>query len=68
MAEIHVEPKKQTSNSSWIWIVLVLLVVAAVVYYLLTRDNTADDTTVEPGTPTSYIGTPVTGHSHTLYL
>lgn len=47
MAEIHVEPKKESSSSSWIWIVLVLLIAAAVVYYLVTR-NDGDDDVIEP--------------------
>ena len=50
MAEIHVEPKKQSSNSSWIWIVLALLIAAAVVYYLVTRNNETDNSTVPANT------------------
>lgn len=50
MAEIHVEPKKHSSNSSWIWIVLALLIAAAVVYYLVTRNNDTDNNTVPANT------------------
>ncbi|NTS40655.1 hypothetical protein HRG84_07025 [Flavisolibacter sp. BT320] len=50
MAEIHVEPKKQSSGSSWIWIVLALLVAAAVVYYLVTRNNETNDNAVPANT------------------
>jgi len=45
MAEIHVEPKKHTANSSWIWIVLVLIIAAAVVYYLVSRNKTTNNAT-----------------------
>ena len=47
MAEIHVEPKKQSSSANWIWIVLVLLIAAAVVYYFVTK-NDNDNNTVAP--------------------
>ncbi|MDQ3279121.1 MAG: hypothetical protein M3Q06_12400 [Bacteroidota bacterium] len=50
MAEIRVEPKKHTSNSSWIWIVLVLLIAAAVVYYLVTKNNNTGTTTTPANT------------------
>jgi uncharacterized membrane protein len=43
MAEIHVEPKKASSSTNWIWIVLVLLIAAAVVYYFVTRKDSDDD-------------------------
>lgn len=43
MAEIRVEPKKQTS-ASWVWIAIVVLLAAALVYYLITRQKTADAT------------------------
>ena len=39
MAEIHVQSKKHSPNTSWIWIVVVLLIAAAVVYYLMTRNK-----------------------------
>lgn len=48
MAEIHVEPKKESSNTSWIWIVLVLLIAAAVVYYFVTRNNDRNNDTAQP--------------------
>ena len=67
MAEIHVEPKKQTSNMSWLWIVLVLLIAAAVVYYLVTRNNNADATTV-PANTTGAISLPQVLTNHTIYL
>lgn len=67
MAEIHVEPKKQTSNSSWLWIVLALLIAAAVVYYLVTRNNNTDNTTAPANTTGAVNLTPwVTGN--TVYV
>ncbi|HEV7330294.1 MAG TPA: hypothetical protein VGN63_04580 [Flavisolibacter sp.] len=60
MAEIHVEPKKHTSNSSWLWIVLVLLIAAAVVYYLVTRNNTPEES-ITPANTTGYFVWPSTG-------
>jgi cell division protein FtsN len=56
MAEIHVEPKKQASNS-WIWIVLGLLIAAAVIYYFMSRHKTAD-TTTPPANTTGSIERP----------
>ena len=44
MAEIHVQTKKQTSNSAWLWIVLALLIIGAVVYYMMTRNNNQQQT------------------------
>ncbi|HEU0109627.1 MAG TPA: hypothetical protein VFQ73_02070 [Flavisolibacter sp.] len=52
MAEIHVQPKKQSSSSIWLWVVLAL--VAAAVIYFLTRDNDRNDEGVIENT-TSYI-------------
>jgi flagellar basal body-associated protein FliL len=49
MAEIHVEPKKQTSNTMWIWVVVVL-VLAALAYFLVTRNRSADNTTAPANT------------------
>ncbi|HEV7330292.1 MAG TPA: hypothetical protein VGN63_04570 [Flavisolibacter sp.] len=66
MAEIHVEPKKHTSNSSWLWIVLVLLIAAAVVYYLVTRNNNTDNTTV-PANTTGAISLPHVVTGNTVY-
>ena len=51
MAEIHVQTKKNNSNSSWIWIVLALIIIGAVVYYLMNRNKTVDTTT--PATNTT---------------
>jgi cytochrome c-type biogenesis protein CcmH/NrfF len=56
MAEIHVEPKKQASNS-WIWIVLVLLIAAAVIYYFMTRNRTAE-TVTPPANTTGSVHSP----------
>lgn len=47
MAEIHVQAKKQSSNSAWLWIVIALLIIGAIVYYLMNRDN---QTQVTPAT------------------
>jgi hypothetical protein len=49
MAEIHVQAKKQSSNS-WLWIVIALLAIGALVYYLMTRNNQTEATPVTPGT------------------
>jgi cytochrome c-type biogenesis protein CcmH/NrfG len=48
MAEIHVQAKKQSSNTVWLWIVLALALAVALVYYLLTRNT---QTEVAPATP-----------------
>ena len=53
MAEIHVEPKKQ-SSPAWLWILVSLIIVAAVAYFL-TRNNTSEENTTTDTTPTSYI-------------
>ena len=51
MAEIHVQAKKQSSNSAWLWIVLALLLIGALVYYLMTRNNETQATpATAPGT------------------
>ena len=62
MAEIHVEPKKHTSNSSWLWIVLAILIAAAVIYYLVTRNNTAEES-IAPANTTGSLVLPSTGHT-----
>lgn len=49
MADIHVEPKKQTPGTMWIWIVVVI-VLAALVYFLTTRNETTDNTTLPADT------------------
>ena len=54
MAEIHVQPKKNTSNTNWIWIILLILVLAAVVYYFMNRNNTSD-TVTPPANTTGYL-------------
>jgi hypothetical protein len=41
MAELHVEPKKHTSNLTWVWIVIALLIIGAVVYFLMRNHNAA---------------------------
>lgn len=46
MAEIHVQTKKNTGSSAWLWIVLALILIGAVAYYLLNRGKA--DTTVTP--------------------
>ena len=53
MAEIHVEPKKQ-SSPAWLWILVSLIIVAGVAYFL-TRNNTSEENTTIDTTPTSYI-------------
>ncbi|HEY0040112.1 MAG TPA: hypothetical protein VGB71_05575 [Flavisolibacter sp.] len=52
MAEIHVQTKKRSSNSAWLWIVLALLIIGALVYYLMTRDNQSqnNNAVVQPNT------------------
>jgi flagellar basal body-associated protein FliL len=54
MAEIHVEPKKQ-SSSSWIWIVVVVLLAAALIYYFMTRNKAAENNTATPANTTGKI-------------
>lgn len=67
MAEIHVEPKKKGSNTSWLWIVLALIVAAVVIYFLLNR-NTTDATTTTPADTTGSISVPPTPyHRAVLY-
>lgn len=51
MAEIHVEPKKN-STPVWIWIVLALLVIGALAYFL-TRNNNNTDQDNGAGTQTN---------------
>lgn len=52
MAEIHVQTKKQNTNSTWLWIVLAILLIGALVYYLMTRDNQTQNNpnVVQPNT------------------
>lgn len=45
MAEIHVQTKKNTGNSTWLWIVLALVAIGAVVYYLINRNKAATTAT-----------------------
>ena len=52
MAELHVEPKKN-SSPAWIWILVSLAIVAIIAYFLL-RDNKATDINQNQNT-TSYI-------------
>jgi hypothetical protein len=54
MAEIHVQTKKNTGNSTWIWVVLAIIVIGAVVYYLMNR-NKAATTTTPPANSTSAV-------------
>ena len=51
MAEIHVEPKKQTTPA-WVWILIGLVIIAAVVYFI-TKNNKTNETAAAH--PTSYI-------------
>lgn len=67
MAEIHVEPKKHSSNTSWIWIVLILLIAAAVVYYLVTRNNDPE-VTAPPANTTGAVILPLPVCSNTVLL
>lgn len=56
MAELHVEPKKHASgSSSWIWIVLGLIIAAVVIYFLVGRNNNADNQTAQPAHSTGAI-------------
>ena len=55
MAEIHVQAKKQSSNSAWLWIVIALLIIGAIVYYLMTRNNEAQVTPVPAPGATSEV-------------
>ena len=51
MAEIHVEPKKQTTPA-WVWILVGLVVIAAVVYFITKNNKTNEN---DAANPTSYI-------------
>jgi bacteriorhodopsin len=53
MAEIHVEPKKQ-SSPAWIWILVSLIIVAVVVYFIMRNNKMTDNTATDKNT-TSYI-------------
>ena len=56
MAEIHVQAKKQTTNTSWVWIVLLIVIAAAVIYFLTrNKDNTPEQNQVTPPNTSSYI-------------
>ncbi|MBB1284507.1 hypothetical protein HRH25_08995 [Flavisolibacter sp. BT320] len=68
MAEIHVEPKKHTSNNSWIWIVLVLLIAAAIVYFLVARNNNDADAATVPANTTGAISLPQVVSASTVHL
>lgn len=65
MAEIRVEPKKQTS-SSWVWIVIVVVLAAALVYYLMTRNKTEETDTAPAANTTGriYHPTPLRSLQH----
>lgn len=56
MAEIHVQAKKHQSTPAWIWIIVGLLIAAVVIYFVTTRDDKANDTTVDKTNTTSYQG------------
>lgn len=51
MAEIHVEPKKQTTPA-WVWILIGLVIIAAAVFFI-TRNNKTNEN--DAANPTSYI-------------
>lgn len=56
MAEIHVQPKKQNANTSWIWIALVLIIAAALAYFLTRDDSEAEENNqVSPAAPASQL-------------
>ena len=42
MAEIHVQARKHSSGSAWIWILIVLLIIASLVYYVVTRHRVTE--------------------------
>ena len=55
MAEIHVQAKKQSSNTAWLWIVVALLIIGALAYYLVTRNNNTQAVPVtSPGTAAEF--------------
>lgn len=58
MAEIHVQTKKGSGNSMWLWIVLAIVIIGAVVYYLMNRNKQAT-TATPPANTTSAIQYPV---------
>lgn len=54
MAEIHVEPKKNNTNTNWIWIIIVLLIAAALIYYFVSKNRTNRNNEANPVNTTSY--------------
>ena len=67
MAEIHVQPKKGTSNTIWIWIAVVLIIAAAVVYYLVSRNKVNNNATT-PASTTSKVLVPSKALINTVVL
>jgi flagellar basal body-associated protein FliL len=61
MAEIHVQPKKHTTNTSWIWIVLVVLIAAVVIYYLVNRNKTTNNNAAPANTTGAVLHLPAVG-------
>ena len=53
MAEIHVQPKKNTS-STWLWILVSLVIIAAVAVYILMRDNAVNEKAISKPSQTSF--------------
>ena len=53
MAEIHVQPKKNTS-STWLWILVSLIIIAAVAVYILMRDNGVNEKNISKPSQTSF--------------
>jgi len=53
MAEIHVQPKKNTS-SSWLWILVSLIIIAAVAVYILMRNNGVTEKNISKPNQTSF--------------
>jgi len=53
MAEIHVQPKKNTS-STWLWILVSLIIIAAVAVYILMRDNGVNEKNISKPNQTSF--------------
>lgn len=54
MAEIHVEPKKNNTNTNWVWIIIVLLIAAALIYYFVSNNKTNGNNEANPTNTTSY--------------
>jgi hypothetical protein len=57
MAEIHVQPKKNTTPI-WLWILVGVVILAAVAFVLIRNKNNQKNNTATPPNETSYVQWP----------